>query len=69
LRTWREKLIFIAASNPSIMKTLRFLPILVAFIALLYSCAPKYGCPANAVGAENAEARHQHRMNSNLRKF
>lgn len=39
------------------MKTLRLSFITVAFLALLYGCAPKYGCPANArdTGAENAE--------------
>ena len=39
------------------MKTLRLSLLFIAFTAVLYSCAPKYGCPANArnTGAENAE--------------
>ena len=51
------------------MKTLRISLILFGFVAVFYGCAPKYGCPANAVGAENAENKHQPRMNSSLRKF
>jgi hypothetical protein len=51
------------------MKTLRLLPILVGITTILYSCAPRYGCPANSVGAENAETKHQPRMSSSLRKF
>ncbi|TDW99458.1 hypothetical protein [Dinghuibacter silviterrae] len=51
------------------MKTLRLLTILTALTAALYSCAPRYGCPANSVGAENAETKHQSRMSSSLRKF
>jgi hypothetical protein len=39
------------------MKTLRLPLITFALLAVLYGCAPKYGCPANArnTGAENAE--------------
>lgn len=51
------------------MKTLRVYLFILGLLALLYGCAPKYGCPANAVGAENAENKHQSRMNSSLRKF
>ncbi|HTJ13976.1 MAG TPA: hypothetical protein VL547_18190, partial [Dinghuibacter sp.] len=55
--------------NPDKMKTFRIALLALALSAALYSCAPKYGCPANAVGSENAENGHQHHMSSNLRKF
>lgn len=51
------------------MKTVRFSLITIAFMAILYGCAPKYGCPANAVGAENAENGKHSKYNSNLNKF
>ena len=51
------------------MKTFRIALIFIVLSAALYSCAPKYGCPANSVGAENAENGKQHHMSSSLRKF
>jgi hypothetical protein len=64
-----ESRILLSISNIPIMKTFRFSLITIAFMALLYGCAPKYGCPANAVGAENAENGKHSKYNSNLNKF
>ena len=51
------------------MKTLRISLVIIGFLATLYGCSPKYGCPAGAVGAENAETKHQPKYKPSLNKF
>ena len=51
------------------MKTLRTTLAILGILLVLYGCSPKYGCPANSVGAENAENKHQPKFNSSLHKF
>ncbi len=54
------------------MKTFPLVLVTLTLVAVLYGCAPKYGCPANArnTGAENAEnIKHPSRYPSSLNKF
>jgi len=51
------------------MKTLRISLVTFCFLAVLYGCSPKYGCPAGAVGAEKAESVKQPKYKSSLNKF